>query len=878
MVCVSLAEPARKAIAVVTACFLEIAAACGHCQIMHPPLSEHGRIRAVLGPTNTGKTHFAMERMLAHATGMIGFPLRLLARENYDRAVAIKGEHAVGLITGEEKILPKGARWLLCTVESMPLERNFGFVGVDEIQMCADPDRGHIFTDRLLNARGLEETMFMGADTIRPLLTRLIPDAEIITRPRFSTLTHTGPKKVSRLPRRSAVVAFTASNVYALAELIRRQRGGAAVVLGALSPRTRNAQVAMYQAGEVDYLVATDAIGMGLNMDVDHVAFASLKKFDGRRQRRLTAAELAQVAGRAGRHMNDGTFGTTAEAGILDDDIAAKIENHEFEPLQSLFWRNADLDFSSVAALRNSLTRPPSVTGLKRARTADDEMILERLNRDEDIRHAAKGHEAVRLLWDVCQIPDFRGVMSDAHAGLVEAVYRHLTGPEGCLPTDWVAGNVARLDRVDGDMDTLIGRIAGIRTWTYVSYRADWVADAAGWQAKTRAIEDKLSDALHDRLTQRFVDRKTSVLVAKLKDSPDLMAGIKTDGDVLIEGEHVGRVEGLRFRFEAPIEGDAGRAVANAALRAVRGELVHIADRLVAAPDTAFALTDDEDGAFPKIAWQGAPVGRFACGPQALRPEIAVIADDALAPAERDRVQARLRAWAAAAVDTALGDLVRLQAAPLTGAARGLAYQLLEGFGSLDRDDAKAQIDALSRDDRKLLREYGVRLGRDMAFLPSLLKPEAVRWRAILWSLVEGRKRLGALPTPGRVSVPLIKGSDRALLAACGYRTLGPLAVRADMAERLTSRAWTLSKGGSFAPPPDLMTLIGANTEQFPKVMQALGFRRTQRTTDDGATLDLYRPMRGGGQKRSKPEPPAPKVNEHSPFAKLRDLAVGGRR
>ncbi len=842
----------------------------------HPENQSYpGRIRAVLGPTNTGKTHFAMERMLAHDSGMIGFPLRLLARENYDRAVAEKGAAAVGLITGEEKILPPGAKWLLCTVESMPLEREMAFVGVDEIQMCADPDRGHIFTDRLLNARGRDETMFMGAETIRPLLSRLIPDAEIMTRPRFSVLTHTGPKKVSRLPPRSAVVAFTASNVYALAELIRRQRGGAAVVLGALSPRTRNAQVEMYQAGEVDYLVATDAIGMGLNMDVDHVAFASLKKFDGRRQRRLMPSELAQVAGRAGRHMNDGTFGTTAEAGILDDDTAAKIENHEFEALRSIFWRNSDLDFSSVAALRNSLTRPPGKDGLKRARKADDELILERLTRDEDIRFAAKGPELVRQLWDVCQIPDFRGVMSDAHAGLVESIFSHLVSDAGRLPTDWIAGNVKRHDRTDGDMDTLIGRIAGIRTWTYVSYRSDWVADADHWQAKTRAIEDKLSDALHDRLTQRFVDRKTSLLVAKLKDTPDLMAGIRSDGEVLIEGEHVGRVTGLRFYLEAPMEGDAGRAVANAAMRAVRGELSRIAGDLCAEDNSAFALTDEEDGGIPKITWRGAPVARILAGPQQLRLDITIIADDALSPESRAQVEARLCDWVSAAVDQALGDLMRLQKAPLSGAARGLAYQLLESLGSLDRNGAKEQIDALAKDDRKLLREYGVRIGRDSAYLPALLKPDAVRWRAILWSLAAGRTFIGDLPTPGRVSVPVTRDSDRDLLAACGYRVLGPLAVRVDMAERLTARAWTLSKGKEFVPAADMMSMIGAGTDAFPKVMQALGFRRVQKTGADGVVEERYRPQRRGKKKTTETEANV-QVDEHSPFAKLRELTAGG--
>ena len=844
--------------------------------------SDPGRISAILGPTNTGKTHYAMDRMLAHTSGMIGFPLRLLARENYDRAVAVKGKNSVGLITGEEKILPKDARYFLCTVESMPLDRDLAFVGVDEIQMCADTDRGHIFTDRLLHARGRAETMFMGAETIRPLLAHLVPDAEITTRPRFSTLTHDGPKKVSRLPRRSAVVAFTANNVYAIAELIRRQRGGAAVVMGALSPRTRNAQVAMYQAGEVDYLVATDAIGMGLNMDVDHVAFAALKKFDGRRVRRLLPAELAQVAGRAGRHMNDGTFGTTAEAGIISDDVAERIEEHQFDSLKELSWRNTDLDFSSLTALRNSLSKGPGISGLRRARTADDELILDRLAKEEDIVRAAKGVDGVRMLWDVCQVPDFRGVMSDAHANVVMAIYRHLTSGDGRLPMDWVAGNVQRLDRADGDMETLIGRIAGIRTWTYVSFRADWVTDAVYWQDKTRAIEDRLSDALHDRLTQRFVDRKTSVLVAKLKDNPDLLAAIRANGEVLIEGERVGRLHGLRFTFDDVIEGDAGRTVANAALRALRKEVAKTARRLADEEDGAFSIEDDADDRLPNILWHGVAVARLNAGPAPFRPSLSVIADDVIQPVDRDAVQTRLAAWLAARIDQIFAPLKALEGAEIRGAARGLAFQLKEGFGSLRREDAKAQIDALSKDDRRILRGHGVRLGRDTAYMPALLKPEAIRWRSLLWSLANGRASVGEVPAPGRVSVPVTRTTDTELIEACGYRMLGPLAVRIDMAERLTTKAWTMSRGGPFPPNAELTSLIGASNEQWPAVMRALGFRRTQRTAADGTPEDLYAPMRGKPaaareptSRSARPRSNRTQHDPHSPFAKLKDLAVG---
>lgn len=843
-------------------------------------MHENSRISAILGPTNTGKTHFAMDRMLGHRSGMIGFPLRLLARENYDRAVAIKGKDQVALITGEEKILPKDARWYLCTVESMPLDHDVAFVGVDEIQMCADPDRGHIFTERLLHARGHAETMFMGAETIRPLLSRLVPEAEIISRPRFSVLTHIGPSKINRLPARSAIVAFTASNVYTLAELLRRQRGGAAVVLGALSPRTRNAQVAMYQSGEVDYLVATDAIGMGLNMDVDHVAFAALKKFDGRRVRKLTAAELAQAAGRAGRHMNDGTFGTTMEAGILPDDMAERIQEHRFDALEQIFWRNTDLDMSSLAALRNTLNQRPTQAGLSRTRTADDEVILDRLRKEADIVSQAKGKERVRMLWDVCQIPDFRGVMSDAHANLVMSIYRHLTTGTERLPTDWIAANVNRLDRTDGDIDTLIGRIAGIRTWTYVSFRSDWVIDADHWQNQTRAIEDKLSDALHERLTHRFVDRKTSALISRLKDNPDLTAAVRNNGEVLIEGEPIGRLQGLRFYFDAVIDGDAGRAIAYAAQRALRSEIGRKARSICDAEDSAFMLEPTSDERMPRILWDGFEIARLEAGATPLRPGLAVIADDTLEPHHRIAVERRLQKWLGDRIAHVFSGLFALGSDSLKGAARGLGFQLLEGLGSLRRGDASAQIDALSKIDRRQLRDLGVRIGRDMAYMPQLLKPEAVSWRALLWALANDCKKIPTLPGPGRVSVRIQKTDNLDFLEACGYRPLGPLAVRIDMAERLTSNAWLMMKAGPFQPTPDLISLVGANLEDFPQVMQAIGFKRTQRKAEDGTPDERYQPIRAKRPQKTAPtnqkRTEAPIIMDpDSPFAKLKGLTFG---
>jgi len=464
-------------------------------------------VTAVLGPTNTGKTTYAIERMLGHKTGVMGFPLRLLAREVYDRIVELRGPSVVALVTGEEKIVPAAARYYVCTVESMPIETGAAFVAVDEIQLCADPERGHVFTDRLLGARGMHETLFLGAMTMRDSIRAIIPDAEFVFRERYSVLSYAGPKKISRLPARSAVVAFSTDQVYAIAELLRRQKGGAAVVMGALSPRTRNAQVKMFQDGDVEYLVATDAIGMGLNLDLKSVWFAGSSKFDGRRHRRLEPQELAQIAGRAGRYTNDGSFGVTADCRPLDPEMVEAIEEHRFRPVHALQWRNSALSFANPDALLASLDRPSPIMGLQRARESEDVAALRMLSRDVDIQKMAKGANATRLLWDVCQIPDFRKTMMTEHVELLARIYGFLTTGARVIPEEWMQGQVKRIDRTDGDIDVLSKRLAFIRTWTYAANRSEWLQDAARWREKTRKVEDRLSDALHARLTQRFVDR-----------------------------------------------------------------------------------------------------------------------------------------------------------------------------------------------------------------------------------------------------------------------------------------------------------------------------------------------------------------------------------
>ncbi|KIL97439.1 ATP-Dependent DNA Helicase [Paramagnetospirillum magnetotacticum MS-1] len=803
------------------------------------------RILAVLGPTNTGKTHFAMERMLAHASGMIGFPLRLLARENYDRIVKIKGAAQVALITGEEKIIPPHPRWLVCTVESMPLDRRVAFLAVDEIQLCADPERGHIFTDRLLHARGETETLFLGAETIKPLIRRLVPGVEFMSRPRFSQLTHVGAKKLGRLPPRSVLVAFSAAEVYAMAEFVRRSRGGAAVVLGALSPRTRNAQVGMYQAGEVDYIVATDAIGMGLNMDVDHVAFASLRKFDGRSPRPLEPTEIAQIAGRAGRHMNDGTFGTTLDAGTIASEIVEQVENHRFDPLKALYWRNADLRFASPAALLASLDRAPDKVGLLRARDADDQLALAALSQDEEILRLANHPERVRLLWEVCRIPDFRKVMDESHTRLLGRIFRHLAAPAGRLPIDWLAENIKRIDRTDGELDAIVQRIAHIRTWTYVSHRADWVPDCAHWQEVTRGVEDRLSDALHQRLTNRFVDKRTAVLVRRMRDDSAMDADIRPEGEVRVEGEFVGRLKGFRFEADKTETGAAARTMLAAATRALGPEVERRLAQALSDPPEAFEL--GPEGLF----WRGEPLARLSAGSDPLHPKVEPPHGDLLPPLGRERLRNRLNEVVQALLAARLPSLLRLAKAPLAGAARGLAHQLAEGLGSMPCDESLVRT--LTKDDSLALARLDVRVGRHGLYIPALFKPKAQGLRALLWSIHAG---LPAPEIPGhRPAVMVAPGAPNVFYEAVGYGVLGKVAVRRDVAERFAALARASAHHGAFQPSHEMHSALGLGVEATESVLEALGYVRAE----DG--------FRTGRKPRRKVRPEKP---SDSPFAVLK--------
>jgi len=775
------------------------------------------RVKAVLGPTNTGKTHLAMERLLAHASGIIGFPLRLLARENYDRMVARIGPRHVALITGEEKIVPPEARWFSCTTEAMPLDRAVEFVAVDEIQLAADPDRGHVFTDRLLHARGLVETMFLGAETIRPLLQRLVPQAEIETRPRLSQLVHAGVTKLSRVPPRTAVVAFSAAEVYAIAELIRRRRGGCAVVMGRLSPRTRNAQVALYQDKEVDFLVATDAIGMGLNMNVDHVAFAGLGKFDGHRPRALIAAEVAQIAGRAGRGMRDGTFGTTADCPPLPPEIAQAVESHSFERLEQLCWRNEALDFAHVDALLASLLVPPPRPGLVRGNDATDMQTLAALAREPEVRELARGKGRVRLLWEACQIPDFRKLAEDSHVRLCGRVFRHVVRDRR-LPTDWISGQIALLDRTDGDIDTLMQRLTGVRVWSYIAARADWVADATHWQGRAREVEDRLSDVLHERLTARFVDRRAAHLIRRLEagERDKLASAVTRRGEVVVEGHPVGQVEGFGFVPDPLSEGDGRRLVLRAARRALLGEMPQRVARLEGEPDAAFAWLPGQ-----QIAWAGVPVARLRPGADALHPQVEALDSEFLDGAARERVRVRLQRFIQAQVLGALAPLeAATAAADAEGELRGPLHRLAEGLGVVPG----ATEEAIARDLRGRLKALGVRAGRYALFVPALLKPRAAAMRALLWALRAG-VAAPALPAPGLVSVAPPPDWPEGFAAAMGWLAAGPVLVRLDVAERIAAELTFAARARPVPVPAGLASRLSVRPEAVPAVLRGLGFR-----------------------------------------------------
>jgi len=777
------------------------------------------RLAAILGPTNTGKTYYAIERMLARNSGVIGLPLRLLAREVYDKVVTLRGLNSVALITGEERIVPAKAKYWVCTVEAMPQDIGPEFVAIDEIQLCADQERGHVFTDRLLNMRGSMETLFLGADTMRKVIGQLIPNVEFVTRSRFSDLEYTGPKKTSRMPTRSAIVGFSVDNVYAVAELLRRQKGGAAVVMGALSPRTRNAQVELYQNGDVDYLVATDAIGMGLNLDINHVAFSSLTKFDGSRMRYLMPNELAQIAGRAGRHLNSGTFGVTGEAPHLDQEVVDAIENHKFAPLKKLQWRNSRLEFGTTNALINSLDKSSDDPLLIKAQPAEDFRTLSTLVEDGEVSARASDGTSVKLLWDTCGIPDFRGVSFTDHTTLVSRIFNFLH-EKGEVSENWLAQKIANIDKTGGDIDTISKRLAFIRTWTYICQRKGWVQNESYWREETRAVEDRLSDALHSALSQRFIDRRTSMLMRRLKQKESLVAEVDTKGEVTIEGEFVGKLNGFRFQMDKDATAEEGKTLRAASIQALQPEFNLRADRMYNAPDTEFEFT--EQGG---LMWGEYGVGKLIKGDDILSPRIEVFVDDEAGNEVLIKVQKRLRHFIERKINSAFEPLLVMRDDEMvTGMARGLAFRLVESLGVIPRSVVAKDVKELDQDGRGLLRKHGVRFGQYTLFQQLMLKPAPTRLRLVLWSLFEGLDEFPEAPPPGLVTIPETKGSPKGYYPRAGYRLAGDRAIRIDMLERLADLTRSQNVKDGFEANSDMLSISGTTLEQFSNMMEGLGF------------------------------------------------------
>ena len=807
--------------------------------------TKNSNVKAILGPTNTGKTYYAMDRMLAHSSGIIGFPLRLLARENYDKAVSQVGRSQVALVTGEEKIIPPYAKYFCCTVESMPLNREFSFVCVDEIQLAADPDRGYIFTDRILHSRGLKETVLLGAETIRPLLQKILPDIIIDTRPRLSTLSYIGVKKLTRLKPRSTIVAFSVPEVYKIAELIRTKKGGAAIVMGALSPRTRNSQVDLYQNGQVDYLIATDAIGMGLNMDIDHVAFASDSKFDGNIPRYLTPPEIAQIAGRAGRSTRNGTFGVIDESLKFDEETIEQVESHSFFPLKNLWWRNTDLNFSSVNKLIKSLDKAPPFNFMRKKVGALDAICLTHLSQIDTIKAKIENEENLSLLWNICQIPDFSNTLSGMHFNLLEKTFELLLS-RGKLDNEWIKSQITRLDRYDGEIDTLLNRIANVRTWTFITNRSNWLDETEYWQDQAKTIEDKLSDELHERLTQRFVDKKIVVLNKTLKEFNNLEAIVRIDGKVFVEGEEVGTLKGFNF-IPTLSDGENAAPILSAARKTLPKEISRRVKELLMSDNAAFKF--DNDG---NILWQSNIIASLVNGENIYSPKININSSELLSDEQIKQIQLRIIEAVEGNIKSILSEAINLKDPSfqniekkyfnnnqneeksaekeklpiinLSGKALGIAYEVYEGLGSAKTSSLSMSINTLSDEEKTQLAKLGLRLGVETIYLPNLLKPSAIKLRALLWSVFYQNFPDHGTPPDGRVSVVMQPEANHDFLRAIGFVPLGDLALRADIAERLSALIRLEARSGRFRITDAMLSIAGSTKIQMEKILYELNY------------------------------------------------------
>ncbi|MDA9702185.1 DEAD/DEAH box helicase [Candidatus Pelagibacter sp.] len=788
------------------------------------------KITAVLGPTNTGKTHLAIETMLSFDTGMIGFPLRLLAREVYDKVIKKTRYDEVALITGEEKIIPSNAKYFLCTVESMPIDKDLEFVGVDEIQMCADHERGHIFTDRLLNMRGSKLTMFMGSNTIKGIVLKLNDDIEFIDRKRLSKLTYSGHKKISRINRKTAIIAFSTEEVYAIAELIRRQKGGAAIVMGSLSPKTRNAQVDLYQSGDVDFLVATDAIGMGINMDLDQVYFSNLKKFDGKKLRKLNLSEIGQIAGRAGRYLNDGNFGITGDCKEITAEEVELLENHKFENIRTLFWRNSDLNFNNPNSLLKSLEEKPNKDWLRKIHECEDEKVLKYFLKKLDLYNLSGAKETLMLLWECCQIPDFVKKTYGNHIDVVEKVFNFLNSAKGEIPDNFMHSQLMKLDKFDGNVDSLANRIANVRTWSYVSNKNNWVDNQNYWIEKTKFLEDKLSDRLHEELTKTFIDKRASVLARGLKQDMEFDTKILENNNVMIDDQFIGKINGLKLELDlkkGALETDI-KSLKKAARKTIGPELEK---RIQIVIDTGLVELKNDS----RIYWNNATIGKLVPGKDYLNPNIELLVDDMLEQNQKSKLTTFLEKWLKNKISTVLKSLYDLKdLKDKNSSIKALAYQLYENNGVIKRDKVTEYLKKLDQNDRKILRDLGVKFGRYHVFLFKLIKPEPVSLRTLLWKNHNQKYFNLEPPTFGLNFLNDNKIQNKNFMLLCGFEKFNNFYIRIDILERLFVQIINSDKKDmkEIKMIPEMLNLLGCNKDDFKQLLKAMSYKISEKNNE----------------------------------------------
>jgi ATP-dependent RNA helicase SUPV3L1/SUV3 len=822
------------------------------------------KITAVLGPTNTGKTHLAIETMLSFDTGMIGFPLRLLAREVYDKVIKKISIDKVALITGEEKIIPQNAKYFLCTVESMPIDKHLEFVGVDEIQMCADHERGHIFTDRLLNMRGEKLTMLMGSNTIKNIISKLDADVEFINRDRLSKLTYTGHKKISRINRKTAIIAFSAEEVYAIAELIRRQKGGAAIVMGSLSPKTRNAQVELYQSGDVDFLVATDAIGMGINMDLDHVFFSNLKKFDGKKLRKLNLSEIGQIAGRAGRYLNDGNFGITGDCKEITSEDVELLENHKFEEIRNLFWRNSNLNFNNPLSLIKSLEERPHTEWLRKIHECEDEKALKYFLREKSLINLEFNKKSLSLLWECCQIPDFVKKTYGNHYEVIGNVFSFLNSEKGQISDEFMRLQLIKLDKLEGNVDSLSNRIANVRTWSYVSNKNNWIENQDYWIEKTKHLEDRLSDRLHEELTKTFIDKRASVLARGLKQDMEFKTEIFENNDVMIDDQFIGKIIGLKLELDfkkGALETDI-KSLKKAARQSIGPELEK---RIQIIIDTGLIELNDDF----KIYWNNFPIAKLSVGNDYLNPNFELIIDDTIEQNPKQKLVDFIHKWIQTKINSVLKSLIDLKnLKEKNSSIKALAYQLYENNGVLKREQVSEYLKSLGQNERKILRDLGVKFGRYHVFLYQLIKPEAVSLRTLLWKNFHQKYYKLKPPTFGLNFLDDQESRNRNFMLLCGFEKFDNLFVRIDILERLFMQIINSNskENKEIKMVPEMLNLLGCSKDNFKKLLKKMGYKIFDKEEE---TFFKYSPL-----KQFKKNP-VKKVSSENPFKILKNLNLG---